>query len=231
MTTVAIHQPNYLPWLGYFRKIAQADVFVFFDNVQMPMGKSFVSRNRILTAQGPRWLTVPVARSGTPQPISEAAIAGPHWPRKHVMTLDQAYAHAPWRALIGARIVPVLGRGFTRIAALNIALITEIADILGLGQVRFLRATELGLSEAGAASIPEILERSGATAYLTGSGAGSLRHLDEAALTVRGVETVFLSDEFPPYPQGRPGFEANLSVVDALLNCGPEATRALLGAC
>ena len=50
--TVSIHQPNYLPWLGYFRKIAQSDVFVFFDNVQMPIGKSLVTRNRIKARAG-----------------------------------------------------------------------------------------------------------------------------------------------------------------------------------
>jgi hypothetical protein len=70
---VSIHQPNYLPWLAYFRKIADADRFVFFDNVQMPIGKSLVSRNRVKTAQGVRWLTVPTDRL----PISTSRSSAP----------------------------------------------------------------------------------------------------------------------------------------------------------
>ncbi len=226
--TVSIHQPNYLPWAGYFRKIVLSDIFIFFDNVLMPMGKSFVSRNRILTQQGPRWLTVPIRRTSRPHMIAETGIADQHWPRKHVRTIEIAYAHAPWRGLIEERLAPIMTADHERIADLNVSLIKEIADILGLTDVRFARASEMGLSAAGATSIPEILARTGAQAYVTGRGAGTMRYLDECDLRSKRIETRFVSDEFLPYPQQVPGFEPNLSIIDVLLNCGPERTRAIL---
>ena len=83
---VSIHQPNYLPWLGYFRKVAVSDIFIFFDNVQMPGGKSFVSRNRIKTKNGLQWLSVPVYGKGK-LPISSVLLADNKWKRKHLKTL------------------------------------------------------------------------------------------------------------------------------------------------
>lgn len=226
---VSIHQPNYLPWLGYFRKIAGSDVFVFFDAVQMPMGKSFVSRNVIKTARGRHWLTVPVVRGG-PHSIAETRIADHHWPRKHLRTIEQAYAHSSWREAILGRLAPVLGAGHERIADLNVELVRTVSTILGLDRVRFLRSSEMGPAAAGAEGIPEILERAGATVYFTGGGAGTRRHLDSHDLVAKGIETRFVCDEFLPYRQPYGPFEPNLSVVDALLNLGPEGTRRLLSA-
>ena len=94
--TVAIHQPNYLPWLGYFRKIARSDVFVFFDNVQMPIGKSLVTRNKIRTAKGAQWLTVPTRRSSDGKPIAETSIVEGGWSRKHLKALEINYSGSPW---------------------------------------------------------------------------------------------------------------------------------------
>lgn len=222
-----IHQPNYLPWLGYFRKIARSDIFVFFDNVQMPMGKSFVSRNRIKTSKGVLWLTVPMARGGR-DPLAAARIADHRWVNKHIKTLETSYAYSPWRDAILDRLGPIIRAPHEFIATLNISLILEICDILGLGGRRFVRATELNLHTRGAESIPEILEKTGTTTYVTGSGAGTERSLDVEDLLARGIATEFLSDSFPPYDQRYGGFEPNLSIVDALLNVGPEKTRSLV---
>ncbi len=64
--TMAMHQPNYVPWLGYFHKLARCDMFVHLDTVQFPRGQSFGARNRIKTPNGVAWLTVPVARPTRP---------------------------------------------------------------------------------------------------------------------------------------------------------------------
>lgn len=227
MTTVAIHQPNYLPWLGYFRKIAKCRTFVFFDNVQMPGGKSFVSRNRILGSQGPIWLTVPVQRAGLDTLIAHTRIADQFWPKKHLRTLEVTYARTPGFKPTLDALHSVLREPKEFIADLNVALIARIAGLLAL-EVEFVRAFEMNLSSMGASSIPEILQRTGATLYVTGRGAGTQRHLDEAELEVQGVRTEFVSGEFRAYPQRGEGFDPHLSIVDALFNCGPERTRDLL---
>src|SRR5258705_13660021 len=92
-----INQPNYLPWRGYFHQIQKADVFVFYDDVQYDK-HGWRNRNRIKTAQGTQWLTVPVSAPGNVArglPINEVRIAGDYWPDKHLATLRQAYARAP----------------------------------------------------------------------------------------------------------------------------------------
>jgi hypothetical protein len=227
---IGIHQPNYLPWLGYFRKISQCDVFVFFDNVQMPGGKSFVSRNAIKTANGRQWLTVPVSGKGEGTTIHDAAIVDQRWSRKHLKTLEVNYAAADLKALIADELAPILSNGYEKIADLNIALIERISRLLGLNDVRFARASELSIQAAGADSILEILGNLGATVYCTGSGAGSMRHLDEAAFAAQNIAIEYVDGTFMEYPQMHGAFEASLSIIDALLNCGPEATRALLEA-
>ena len=87
---VSIHQPNYIPWIGYFEKIFLSDTFVFFDNVQMPMNKSLVSRNKILFQSKPMWLTIPTEKGGI-KPIKEVKISDTKWKKKHLNTLYHAY--------------------------------------------------------------------------------------------------------------------------------------------
>lgn len=226
--TVGIHQPNYLPWLGYFRKIAQSDIFVFFDNVQMPIGKSLVTRNRIRTANGVQWLTVPTQRSSSGLPIAETPIVAGNWGRKHVKTLRLSYSGSPWLD----PVLDILERAYTgqyeTIADLNARLIEDLAGFAGIEDTQYFRATEMSLENSGAATIVEILEKTAATNYLTGSGAGSQRHLDTEDLAARGIETEVLSTRFSEYPQKAEPFEPNLSFIDALLNVGPEATIRLL---
>ena len=226
--TVAIHQPNYLPWLGYFRKIVQSDTFVFFDNVQMPMGKSLVTRNRIRTVTGAQWLTVPTRRSGSGKPIAETTVVEGNWKRKHLKTLSLAYSGSPWLNPALEILERAFDRGHETIADLNIMLVRDFATFVGVQGTKYLRATEMELENYGAETIVEILERTNATNYLTGSGAGSFRYLDVDSLAERGIKTDMLSTEFAEYAQKYDPFESNLSFLDALLNIGPEATRKLL---
>ena len=222
---LAIHQPNYLPWLGYFRKIGLADVFVFFDNAIQPRGKSYVSRNEIRTEKGRQWLTVPIIKKQIP--ISETPIVDQHWVNKHLGTLRHAYAASPHAEQVLAAIVPALERGHEKIADLNIALIESLSGLIGL-DTRFVRASMLGLSADGAASIPEIIRGQGASTYITGSGAGSLRSIDPDEMAEMGVALEILNTDFAPYTQLFEPFEANLSILDALFCLGPHDTRRLL---
>lgn len=225
---VAIHQPNYLPWLGYFRKIAAVETFVFFDNVQMPIGKSFVSRNRIKTPQGAHWLTVPTHRDSDGRPIAETQIQPGNWPRKQLMTIRTAYAGSPWLEPVLALLQQAYGTGTGTIAELNIRLIEALSAFLGLHAVKFLRASEMALAREGADSVYEILERVGAKIYVTGRGAGTQRTIDEEILAGQGIAVSYLSGSYPEYLQRHGAFIESLSMIDALLSVGPEATRALL---
>ncbi|MDW3206362.1 MAG: WbqC family protein [Alphaproteobacteria bacterium] len=226
MRRIGIHQPNYLPWLGYFRKIARCDEFVFYDNARLPLGKSYVSRNAIRTHQGTQWLTVPIGKEQIP--ISEVKVSDQRWRKKHVGSLMQSYGKAPYASVLKDAVFPVLEHEFDRIADLNIALIKSLASWIGLADVRFLRASELGLSEEGAESIEPILQALDATVYVTGKGAGTQRSIDEASLNALGIDVDYISAEFPEYRQLHGAFEPRMCAVDACANIGPDGVKRLL---
>ncbi|MDF1749155.1 MAG: WbqC family protein [Alphaproteobacteria bacterium] len=223
---VGIHQPNYLPWLGYFRKIALCDRFVFFDNALLPLGKSFVSRNAIPTLQGPLWLTVPVAKKQIL--LAEVPIVDQRWRRKHIQTLRMVYSKAPFKDVLDSVVIPVLEEKQKQIADLNITLIEALSHWIGLSQVEFVRASSLGISETGADSIEPILKMLDATHYVTGSGAGTQHSIDVESLKKLGIETHFISSKFAEYSQMQMPFMVNMSAIDACACIGPSAVRELL---
>jgi hypothetical protein len=225
---VAIHQPNYLPWLGYFRKLVRSDTFVFYDNVQMPRGKSFTSRSAVKTPSGRQWLTVPVGGKSDLLTIKDVEIADQRWVRKHLRTLSLGYAFSPWKEWLKDGLEPVLAGEHRYLADLNITLIRAVLEFLGKSDVRLLRASEMELRETGADTVEEILVQLGTSLYLTGQGKGTQRHLDEQGLGAKGIEVAYVSADFPQYEQRHGEFEEGLSIVDALLNCGPERTLDML---
>lgn len=222
MTTLAIHQPNYLPWPGYFHKMAACDVFVYLDAVQYPRGRSFAARNRIKTPNGPAYLTVPVSvPKGHDGRVSylEVGFADDGWRTKHLRTVEQCYARAPHFDAIFPLYRDALGRGDSPVEV-NIALNEAVAGYLGIGSRR-VRLSET-LAEFGAKTqlIVELCRALGATAYLSGTGGGA-DYNDEQLLRANGIELRYDSFDPPTYPQLWGDFEPRLSVLDLLFNCGP----------
>jgi hypothetical protein len=228
MTTVAIHQPNYIPWLGYFKKIAQSDYFVFFDNVQMPGGKSYVYRTAINIQGKHHWLSVPISNKGAFLPINETKITDYSWIRKHIKTLDLNYAYSPWRGLIKEKIAPILDKKHRLLVDLNIELIEVLMDIVGIKHTTLIRASSMELESKRADSIEEILLKLQADTYLTGQGKGTDRYLNMDKMKDRGIDVHFVTNTIIEYPQLRGKFIAGLSIIDAILNCGPEEVHSIL---
>jgi len=131
MTVLAAHQPQYLPWLGFFDKLAQADVFVLLDNVQFRKNE-WQNRNRIKGPGGAQWITVPV-RHRFPQTIAEVElIESQPWRRKHLRALETNYGKAPFFEQTMPLLTDVLGQPRGHLAGLNIVLIEALADRLGI---------------------------------------------------------------------------------------------------
>src|SRR2546422_7575517 len=146
---VAIHQPHYLPWLGYFAKWAAADRFIFLDTVQYEKN-GWQNRNRIKTAGGPRWLTVPVhAHLGTP--IRDVTIdTTQQWRERHRRVIEQAYAEAPHLERYHDALVAFYRQDCDRLAPLAVASSRWLAEALGVVTPVVL-ASELGVEEGGPA--------------------------------------------------------------------------------
>jgi hypothetical protein len=215
-----MHQPNYLPWLGFFDKMRSADVFVLLDTVQYPRGRSVANRNRIRLGDDATLLTVPVSvpkgREGKAG-YDEIGFADDRWREKHIRTVSQAYA----RAAHHADIAPLYERDVTEAADLldlNLRLIDWHRDRFGI-DTPTPRLSELG-DDLGRKTdlIVELCRRFGCNVYLSGTGAAAYN--DQEQLESAGIELRYQRFEHPAYPQTGSGFVPNLAALDALMNCG-----------
>ena len=221
-------QPSYLPWRGYFHMIEKADVFVFYDDVQYDK-HGWRNRNRIKTAAGPRWLTVPVAARGnvaTGLPIHEVQIADHRWPAKHLATIRQAYARAPHVERCVELLEPHLRSGTARLADLTVGLTIALADELGL-HTEFVRSSELGLAGDRMERLIAALQRVGATHYISGPAAAS--YLDEGRLAELGITVEYMTYDYPAYTQLHPPYEPQVSVIDLLAMEGARTPSLIWG--
>lgn len=226
---VAIMQPGYLPWLGYFDLVAMADVFVVYDDVQFDKG-GWRNRNRILTPAGPLWLTVPVLTKGRfGQRNDEVLLRDRTWPEKHARTIAQYYRRAPYFEWAFAAIEAYLANAAHHERLLDVC--TEghcrLAALIGLGTKTVL-ASELDCPGAGdpTARLVAICRKLGATRYI--SADASRAYMAEDQWRDAGIELVYQRYPHPTYPQFGQSFVSHLSIVDALMFLGP-GTRALVG--
>lgn len=220
---VAIHQPQYLPWLGYFNKIKQADIFCFLDTVQFKKNE-WQNRNRIKTAQGWQWLTVPV-RFRFPDPINAVRIQNrQNWRHKHLQALMTNYRKTPFFDAYFSLFRDIYDREWRSLAELNIMLIEQLTDALGVPRPLFLRASSLaGISDHPTDRLIDICQSVSADTYL--SGPAGADYMDVDRFRGRGVSVIFQDFAHPVYPQRFGEFISHLSAVDLLFNRGPESVE------
>jgi hypothetical protein len=225
---VAIHQPNFLPWLGYFDKVARSDVFVLLDSVQFPRSGhgEWMNRVRLLVAGEPRWVTVPIRRRGV-QEIREVEIADDQpWRRTVMRTIESNYRRAPHFGDVWPLVDEILTTPTRRLAELNESGVRTIARALGLTVTRIVRSSELDVPGAGSDLLAGLTVAVGGTTYLSGGGADEYQREDSYA--ARGVRLEHQRFSHPTYAQPTPTFEPGLSIVDALMNVGIDGVRVLL---
>lgn len=229
MKKVAIHQPNFLPWLGYFHKISLVDSFVFFDDVQFPRGKTYGNRVKIKTNNGETWLTVPVLSKGDLPDFNEILINNTFpWQRKIMKTIELAYGKAKFFETYHDGFRSVFMEHYEKLSDLNIALIKYLSGLIGLEAI-FHSSSELktGNKDDAEERIPEIVKQLGASVYVSGSGAGSARYIDEDRFRNEGILLEWQKFNSPVYPQPWGEFIPDLSIIDLVFNCGEESERIL----
>ncbi len=228
------HQPNYLPYPGFFEKIARADRFLVVDNVQFVKRGSFgwMHRNRIRTPspQGWDWLSLPVLSKGRfHQRIDEAKLDNAlPWGRKHWRALEFHYRRAPHFKEHADVFREIYERPWESFCELSCALLEVILRLLGLPS-KIERTSALGITGESSELVLAMCRATGADTYL--SGVHGRDYLDVAAFEKAGVKLVFQDFVCPEYPQCWPGpFVPNLSVVDLIFNCGDRSRGMLTGA-
>lgn len=224
---VAIHQPNFFPWLGYFDKMVRADVFVFLDDVQHPAtGSSWSNRVRMLVGGEARWVTAPTARPphGTVL-VNEIAWAPQPWREKLIKTLTLNYGRAPYYEETMALLAPLVQNAEPLLAPYNMHAVRALAAALGI-VTEFRVASSFGLASSSNERLIELTRAVGCNTYLAGNGAGGYQ--DDELFRRAGLGLEFQAFSHPVYRQrGTGAFQPGLSVVDALMHCGLEHTRLL----
>lgn len=214
---VSIHQPAYLPWLGYLDRIRRSDIFVYLDNVQFQKN-SFQNRNKIRTAQGWTWLTVPLlTKHHLQSTLAEAEINNATvWQRKHLDTIAQNYARAPFRD----KVLPWLRKFYEtpqqRLADMCWNMLNAHLAQLDI-KTKLVRASALGPIDAHKQDLVlELCRRHGATKYI--SGPLGRNYIDEAAFAAARIDIVFDDYRHPVYRQAHAGFEPYMAAIDLMMN-------------
>lgn len=216
---VAIHQPHYLPWLGYLEKMAQADLFIVLDHVQFERG-NYQNRTQIRVNGAAHWLTVPVVQRSQKERIDEKLIdTRQDWDANHFETLRRAYGNAAV-----APLRPIYETPWERLAELNDAMLHFLRAAFSI-HTPLVYSSELGVQGAKSELVLNLCKAVEADALLVGLG-GSRHYLDRGAFAAAGVELVFQEFTHPVYPQRGPGaFIPGLSAVDFLFNSKKNEAR------
>lgn len=226
---VAIHQPNYIPWLGYFYKMANCDIFVFLNDA-LHSKKYYTHRSRIKTKDGVRWLTVPL--SAKEVKINELVICNDvKWQLKHWNIMETAYRKAPYWDEYSSYFKDIYDKKiiWSSLSELNYKIISIIRDLLGI-TTPTVESSELQIeSKKGSERNLCICKQLGADIYLSGEGAK--RYNDEEAFNREGINLAYTNYKyplrFPVYHQLWGDFAPNLSIIDLLFNEGPNSLEIL----
>jgi hypothetical protein len=222
---VTIHQPQYLPWLGYFDKIDKADIFVILDNVQYKKNE-WQNRNRIKTANGWQWLSVPVLYK-FPQKINQVRINnGVDWRRKHLNALSMNYGKSPYLNEYRSFLEDTFLKEWEYLVDININFIDFFIQKMGIDTKTPL-ASKLSLREDPTYRLIDICKEVGADTYLAGKDGRN--YMDIESFEKENINIIFQDFQHPTYNQLFGNFEPNMSVIDLLFNYGEESFNIIRG--
>ncbi len=224
---ISIHQPQYWPWLGYFDKIDKSDVFILLDNVQFKKNE-WQNRNRIRSATGWQWLTVPVMHNFG-QKISEVKINNrTNWRQKHFKSIVLNYSRAPFLDDFMDLLNSLYTQQWEYLVQLNIEIILKVVEILGIN-TKIVRASDYMVSGSSTQRLVNLCKLFGADTYL--SGASGPEYMDMSLFKENNINVIVQDYKHPVYVQvsgkAKEGFVPCMSVIDLLLNCGSKSLEIL----
>jgi len=218
---VTIHQPNYLPYLGFFDKMARSDIFVIYDDAQFNKS-DFQHRNRIRIYHGWKWLTVPVEKKQ--KPLNRIRIKnevttwkGFKWSEDHFNNIRDNYKDTPYYSVYEEEIKRIYQKTHDKLVELNMNLINFLRKVFDI-DVKVVFSSELGFTSKSSQRLVEIVEALGGDVYL--SGPKGRDYLNASLFEKKGIKVRFQNFKHPVYKQRYEGFVPNMSAIDALFNVG-----------
>ncbi len=226
---VAIHQPNFFPWLGYFAKICRSDLFVYLDHVENnPRDPLWTKRVKVIVNKVEYWLTIPLSRprSSAFLPINEMRISTGNFEKKHLRTIEQSYGKAPFFKEVFPLVEAFYAHPDQRVANRNIDFIENVRKKLHIN-THTVRSSHYEWCSKSTDLLIEILRRFDGTAYLCGGGASAYQ--EDEKFESAGLGLIYQNFSHPNYQQfSTERFIPGLSIIDPLMNCGLEGTEKLL---
>jgi len=224
MKNVMIRQPGYMPNLGFFKKIQSSDIFVFLDDVQFSKD-SFDNRNKIKTISDFDWITVPLQRPVYGKKLNQILISdSTNWVKKHSDLIYENYKSAPFFSSYWYEIKQILDRKFNSLIELNLNLINYFLKILEIPN-ETIKSSELKTSKTKTERLIEICKLLNASCYI--SGKGGKNYIDETLFQKSNIDLTYENFIHPQYSQLHGNFIENLSIIDLILNEGPNSSKIL----
>ncbi len=215
---VSIHQPNFIPWLGYFSKIKQSDKFIILDTVDLQIGNanSITTRSRIKTQQGELWLTIPIKKSES-KIIHHIQIDNKQpWQKKMLKSIQMSYSKAPEFASIFPFFERLINNNTESLSELNTSIIIAIAQWLKIDTPIIIASTLPAVSDDKNYRLIELIKSVEGTTYLSGNGAR--QYNDEAAYNANGIKLTYTAFKPLEYAQLHGDFIPGLSILDLMMN-------------
>ena len=222
---VSIHQPQYLPWLGFFNKWQCADLFVILDHVQYQKN-GLQNRTQIKSPPSWVWLTVPVSYN-YPSPIYKVKISfSIGWQEKHKQLIYQNYKQAPYFNKFSKYFDIIFKQKWKQLIDLQVETMKIVANLLSI-DTPVIRSTDLSLKKTKTDLLIEICQKVGADQYL--SGMGGKKYMDEDKISQSGIKVVYQNYQHPIYNQQYPqiNFQPYMSIIDLLFNYGESSKKIL----
>ena len=222
---VAILQSNNIPWKGYFDLINDVDLFIFYDDVQYTHS-DWRHRNRLMTKQGPQWLSIPAGHD-LKRLICEVEITDQKWKQKHRKTIEQNYRKAPFFKELEPLLDFLYENSITNLSEYNQRATKHISELLGIS-TQFTDSRLLSTDGGKTERLIGLLQKVGATTYISGPSAKS--YIDEPTFAEAGIELVYKEyPDYPAYPQCCSPFSPFVTVLDLLFNVGRKAPHYIWG--
>lgn len=227
---IAIHQPTFFSWLGFFDKILRSDVFVILDSVQFPKtGGFWVNRTKVLISGTEHWLTIPVKRNytGTKNINEMETNNSTAWQEKNIKTIDINYRKAPHFDLVFPIIRELLEYKTESICEYDLNITYHICDLFGIDKSKMIKSSSIAYESSATDMLVSITKLLEGNSYMCGGGASNYQ--EDEKFEAAGIKLIYQNFKHPVYSQfNSKVFIPGLSIIDSLMNLGVDGVKNLI---
>jgi len=224
MKTVVIHQPDFMPYLGFFHRLLHADLYIVLDDVQF-LRRGWHHRDKIKTPHGDKWFTLGLQKSPQNEKINNIMLNHEDWKQEHLNLFIQNYKKAPYYAEIFPYIELLYSNKFDKMIDFNMISITMLMKLFNIS-IEMEYSSKYNLQTKANELLSDLLQKVEATNYLSGIGAKD--YFDSKPFNDANIEVIWQDFKHPIYPQLHGEFIPYLSSIDLLFNCGIDKSREIL---